>query len=247
MWRIIPVKEFSAAINMALDEAIMERVREGADPTIRFYTWNPSAISIGYFQGYDNEVNDQACIVDNVDVVRRSTGGGAVYHDIDGEITYSLIAPETLYPKEIIKSYEAICNHIVEALASLGINAHFQPINDIITNEQKISGNAQTRRGGVLLQHGTILYKVDVEKMFSVLKVPDEKIKDKLIKSVMKRVTSVVLQNPNVTKEQLAKALIDSFSKGKEWKLGDYLPEEIARAEIIAHRKYASKSWTRLR
>ena len=91
----------------------------------------------------------------------------------------------------IINSYNIICADIVYALDLLGINANFAPVNDILVNEQKISGNAQTRRNGILLQHGTILYKVDVEKMFSLLNVSAEKISDKLIKSVQKRVTSV--------------------------------------------------------
>jgi lipoate-protein ligase A len=234
-------------MNMALDEAIMERVREGSAPTIRFYTWTPSAVSIGYFQGFNLEIDDQACLTRGIDVVRRTTGGGAVYHDSDGEITYSLIAPEKMYPKDIIESYRVICGHVVDALKKLGIEARFNPINDVLVGEQKISGNAQTRRGGVLLQHGTILYTVDVDQMFSVLRVPDEKLKDKLVQSVMKRVTSVHDVAPNISKEELTKALLDSFTAGKEWALGKYTKEELARAEILAHRKYGSAAWTRMR
>ncbi len=244
MWRIIPEKEFCAATNMALDEAIMERVRLGADPTIRFYSWNPSAISIGYFQGYTNEVNEQACRSSGIDIVRRITGGGAVYHDRNGEITYSLIAPEKIYPSDIAASYGIICGHIVEALASIGIAARFSPVNDVVVNERKLSGNAQTRKKGVLLQHGTILYSVEVEKMFSLLNVPNEKMRDKLVKSVMKRVSSVKEQNPRISREQLGQALFHAFTKGKKWLEGDYLPEELSTAREIARIRYSDRGWT---
>ncbi|HPW45336.1 MAG TPA: biotin/lipoate A/B protein ligase family protein [bacterium] len=244
MWRIIPEKDFCAAMNMALDEAIMERVRLGADPTIRFYSWNPSAVSIGYFQGYENEVNEEACRSSGTEIVRRITGGGAVYHDRKGEITYSLIAPEQIYPSEIAASYEVICGHIVEALTSIGIAARFSPINDVVINERKLSGSAQTRKKGVLLQHGTILYSVDVEKMFSLLRVPDEKMRDKLVKSVMKRVSSVKEQNPRISRGELGQALFHAFTKGKKWRRGDYLPEELSRALEIARIRYSERGWT---
>jgi lipoate-protein ligase A len=180
-WRVIEYTQNNAAMNMAIDEAVCESVLEGAVPTIRFYGWIPSAISIGYFQSLEKEVDLQKCKEMKVDFVRRRTGGGAVYHETEGEITYSIVAKEEIFPKGIIESYQVICQLIIDSLAKIGISAQFKPINDIIVNGKKISGNAQTRRKGILLQHGTILYKVDVEKMFSLLKVSDEKIKDKKI------------------------------------------------------------------
>src|SRR5208337_106311 len=94
-------------------------------------------------------------------------------------------------PKGIRESYKFICEWIVSGLGTIGINADFVPINDIAVDGRKISGNAQTRKEGVLLQHGTVLYDVDVRKMFSVLNVSAEKISDKMIKSAEERVTSV--------------------------------------------------------
>ncbi|NQV08810.1 lipoate--protein ligase family protein, partial [Candidatus Woesearchaeota archaeon] len=87
-------------MNMAVDEAVTEAVSSGDSlPTIRFYTWSPSAVSIGYFQGLDREVDVDKCNSKGVDIVRRRTGGGAVYHDCDGEITYSVIVREEDMPK----------------------------------------------------------------------------------------------------------------------------------------------------
>ena len=193
-WRVIGFSRNDAYTNMAIDEAVSESVRSGSQPTIRFYGWNPSAISIGYFQGIDREVDIEKCRKLGIDIVRRRTGGGAVYHDTEGEITYSVIAKEETFPKDILASYKEICSWVTKSLSYLDIESEFKPINDIVTNGKKISGNAQTRRQGVLLQHGTILYSVDIEKMFSILKVPDEKIRDKMIATVKDRVTSVSSQ-----------------------------------------------------
>lgn len=246
-FRMIRSQPFSAAINMALDEAIVEGIVAGTSPpTIRFYTWNPSAISIGYFQGLQNEVSLEMCRKHKVDYVRRVTGGGAVYHDIGGEITYSILGPILLFPKEILKSYELICGHLVDALNELGMAAKFSPINDVIVNDKKISGSAQTRKKGILLQHGTVLYKVDVDRMFSLLTVGQEKIADKLIKSVKKRVTSVVNES-EATKEQLADALEKAFSKDREIEYGTYSEKELERAEELAKTKYSSDEWNGMR
>jgi lipoate-protein ligase A len=242
-YRMIPFQTFNAYMNMALDEAIMEAVRNGSSlPTIRFYGWTPSAVSIGIFQGMRNEVNLEQARDLGVDVVRRMTGGGAVYHDEFGEVTYSLIAPLDCFPANIVASYEEICQGIILALKSLDIQANFQPVNDILVNEQKISGNAQTRRNGILLQHGTILYQVDVETMFALLNVSEEKISDKLIKSVKKRVTSVSdqLDTPMLT---LQKALEVGFSLGKEIVVGTYSPAEMIRAKELAEGKFSSEAW----
>ena len=243
-FRMIPFALFNAFTNMALDDAIMEFVRKGiSKPTIRFYGWDPSAVSIGVFQGIRNEVNLESTRKAGVDVVRRLTGGGAVYHDLTGEVTYSLIAPLDLFPTNIIESYRTICGDIVYALKQLGIDSMFTPINDILVNDQKISGNAQTRRNGILLQHGTILYRVDVEKMFSYLNVSDQKITDKFIKSVQKRVTSVV-DLTNASMDDLQKALIMGFKRNREVEFGDYSDLEIQRAQEIIKDRFNNEIWT---
>ncbi|MBI2175783.1 lipoate--protein ligase family protein [Candidatus Woesearchaeota archaeon] len=247
-WRIIDLSVSNAAMNMALDEAISEAVRRKESvPTIRFYKWLPSAVSIGYFQSLKDEVDAELCKKTGVDIVRRRTGGGAVYHDSNGEITYSVIAPEVLFPKGITESYRLICGWIANALGKAGIAAEFKPINDIIAGGKKISGNAQTRRNGILLQHGTILYKLDIATMFSLLKVPKEKISDKFIADVKQRVTSIIDINPQVTEQQLKDALIAAFTEGKEFEFGALTENEKAAAEKLAKERYAADEWNYLR
>jgi len=243
-FRMIPFEYFDAFTNMALDEAIMENVRKGNSlPTIRFYGWDPSAVSIGIFQGIKNEVHLEQTKNANVDVVRRLTGGGAVYHDKYGEVTYSLIAPLEIFPTNIIQTYQVICDDIIFALGQLGIQSVFSPINDILVNEQKISGNAQTRRNGILLQHGTILYSVDVRKMFSYLNVSNQKVSDKLIKSVQKRVTSVTDQSSH-SMDDLKDALINGFKRNRDVEFGYYTDPEFSRARELVTERFGNENWT---
>jgi lipoate-protein ligase A len=246
-WRLLPLQTFDAFMNMALDESISEHVAAGkSGPTIRFYQWNPSAVSIGYFQSLEREVNQTKCREIGIDIVRRRTGGGAVFHDSEGEITYSVIAPEKLFAKGITESYWEICGWIVNGLKKIGIDSEFKPINDIIVNGKKISGNAQTRRNGILLQHGTILFDVDVEKMFSVLNVSETKISDKLIASAKERVTCIK-NHSSVPRKELYEALKQGFCGNKKIGGGKISDSEMGRAQELAEQKYASESWTRLR
>ncbi len=246
-WRIIPLETHDAYLNMAIDEAIGDYVSNGeSPPTIRFYTWKPSAISIGHFQSMRDEVNIEKCKELGVDFVRRKTGGGAVYHDEHGEITYSLIAPENLMPKGIIDSYKLICGWVIDGLNNLGIKASFAPINDILVNGKKISGNAQTRRNKILLQHGTVLYDLDVKKMFSLLKISNEKISDKMIKSVGDRVTRV-LDYTKVSQEELYNALLEGFTKGKEYDFGKISEEESKKARDLVDSVYKADEWNFMR
>ncbi len=191
-WRYLITENNSAAKNMAIDRAVLVANSEGKVPaTVRFYTWSPPAISIGYFQGLSEEVDLKKCQELGVDYVRRITGGGAVFHE--DELTYSIVIPEShpQIPKNIMESYGRICGAVMKGLKNLGIDSTYVPINDIISGGRKISGNAQTRKLKTVLQHGTVLLDVDVEKMFSLLIVPNEKIRDKMIADVKQRVTSV--------------------------------------------------------
>jgi lipoate-protein ligase A len=247
MWRVIELEEHDAYFNMAADEAIGEAVRSGAaEPTMRFYTWSPSAVSIGHFQSMNDEVNLSRCRELGIDCVRRKTGGGAVYHDTLGELTYSVVASDGVFPKNIIESYSVICGWIINALAKLGITATFAPINDITVNGRKISGNAQARQGGILTQHGTILYDVNVGVMFSVLSISREKVSDKLIKSARERVTRV-LDYSNASRTELYKALLGSFTEGKEFHLGKLSGEELRRTKELIKDLYKTDAWNMMR
>ncbi|MDP2666049.1 MAG: lipoate--protein ligase family protein [Candidatus Diapherotrites archaeon] len=246
-WRFIPMETHTAAQNMALDEACAHALAEGkVNPTIRFYRWQPSAVSIGYFQSLRQEVDVEACTEQGIDMVRRRTGGGAVYHDYDGEITYSVIAPEKAFSPNIIDSYRQVGEWIIHGLEQLGVEATFVPINDLVVKGKKISGNAQTRRNSIFQMHGTILVDVDVDKMFSLLKVPDEKVRDKIISTVKERVTSLRASGVN-SYDSAYEALKDSFLAGKKWTEGEWSDEEKEKTAILAETKYGHPSWNEMR
>jgi len=246
-YRLISLREHDAFMNMALEEAIMESVAAGKSlPTIRFFKWNSSAVSIGYFQGIEHEVNLEECKKQGLDIVRRMTGGGAVFHDREGEITYSVIAPVSEFPKGITESYEAICKMIMLALKDLGIKGEFKPINDVLVNGMKISGSAQTRKKGVLVQHGTLLIEGKQEKVLNILRGKKSKHATNLTKSSPKIIT-FVKDHSDAKKEKIIKSLEKGFTHGIEFYMGDYTNEEIEIAEKLAKEKYSTKDWNHMR
>lgn len=242
-FRLINTGYKDAATNMGIDEAIMTMNSRGmVAPTLRFFGWKPAAISIGYFQSLEKEVDLQKCREFGIDYVRRITGGGAVFHD--KELTYSFVIPEKDVPEDIMESYDLICGAIIKGLRKLGIDAKYAPLNDIVVNGKKVSGNAQTRRMGVVLQHGTILLDVDVDKMFSLLKVPDEKIRDKMIANVKERVTGI-----HKTYEETAAALKKGFEEqfNAEFAEENLTEEELELAEFIKAEKFETMEWNHKR
>jgi len=251
MTRLLQTGYKTAAMNMALDESVLRHVASGeSPPTFRLYGWKPPAVSIGYFQSLAEEVDLDVCKELGVDVVRRITGGGAVFHD--DEVTYSAVLPEDWesIPDSIPGSYQFICEGILQGLAKLGVEASFQGLNDIAAQGKKISGNAQTRRKGVVLQHGTILISVDLEKMFTLLKVPSEKTRKKMIESAKERVTSIndVLRNP-VSFREVVSALTSGFEESLDLRFdwSSLSGRELSQAEKIAKEKYGAEHWNRMR
>jgi len=153
---------------MAVDSALLQHAKEG-EAVLRLYRWNKPAVTIGYFQDMDKEVNVALCKNHNVPIIRRVTGGGAVFHH--EEITYCLIHPigGVFSGISIPDSYKIISQPFVMALATLGIDALYRPINDIMVGNKKISGSAQTRKTNVLQQHGTMLVATSTDTMFQYL------------------------------------------------------------------------------
>ena len=249
--RLLETEYNSAVFNMALDEALMHELEaksngSGNQATVhpfpsailRIYGWKPAAVSIGYFQSMELEVQVNECKKRGIDLVRRITGGGAVLHE--AELTYSFVT--NTFASDILQSYILICNPVVQAIRKLGFDARFAPLNDIIIGKKgvKVSGNAQTRRKNVLLQHGTILLDLDVERMFSVLKVPSEKMKDKVIDDVKKRVVGI-----NRSFDEVATALKQSFSEAFDTQLvaDELTSEEYSRVDSLIREKYSLDSW----
>jgi len=250
-WRLLLTGFNDGFTNMAIDEAILiHRSQDKVPSTVRLYGWLPPAVSIGYFQSLEEEVNLKKCKEFGVDFLRRITGGGAVFHD--KEVTYSCVVPvnDPLIPSDILGSYRKICAGIVQGLSKLGIQAEFIPLNDIITNGKKISGNAQTRKFHTILQHGTILIDTDVEKMFSLLKVPSEKLRDKMIKHVKDRVTSINgVLGRNVDFDKVCDALAEGFREklGVELVKGKLSESELKLSKKIATERYRNRDWNHKR
>jgi lipoate-protein ligase A len=243
-------------MNMAIDEAILRaRIRDRVPNTLRFYRWKLSAVSIGRFQTLTNEVNVENCRIYNVDIVRRISGGGAVYHDSDGEITYCLVAKTSdlgCAELDMLSAYQKICSGLNEAVKILGAKAEFQPPDpkwcpNLTIGGRKFSGNAQSCKKGVLLQHGTFLLDIDHEKMFSFLKVPWAKKLDDVLKVSKRKLTSVRQElESQFTTEAAYQALVNGFEKALnirlvERELTDY---ERKLAERLRREKYMIEDWT---
>ena len=234
----------SGFMNLALEEACIEAVGVGkAPPTIFLYEWERPAVIIGYFQKLHDEIDADACSRHGIDIIRRITGGGAMYQDNES-MTFSFIAPEGIMPSGINESYRKVCGHIIDALNELGIESEFKPINDIIIGGKKVSGSALTRRNGAVMVHGTLLHTLDVEKMFTFLKVGRAKISDKGIQSVKERVTAIT-HHKDATRDEVYQALIKAFSKGKKiHPASPWTDSEIQRAGELLKERYMNPGWT---
>jgi len=252
-WRLLKFETYNAYMNMAMDEAVLNARIKGLVPnTVRFYRWNPSAVSIGKFQKIENEVYLENCLKHGVDVVRRITGGGTVYHDAEGEITYSVIAnKEDLNAKDIAEAYAKIYNGIVEALKILGLKADFnegdvRACPNLTINGKKISGSAQCHKAGIVLQHGTILVDVNFEKMFTFLRVPWAKTCMEVVSIAKNKITSIKAElRKEIPHATLHKSLIEGFQKALKTKLesGNLTTYEKELAEKLCTEKYATTEW----
>jgi len=252
-WRLLKLETHNAYMNMAIDEAILNaRIKGLVSNTVRFYRWNPSAVSIGKFQKIENEVHLENCLKQGVDVVRRITGGGTVYHDAEGEITYSIVASkEDLGAKDIAEVYSKIYAGIIEALKILGLKADFNEGNartcpNLTVNGKKISGSAQCHKANIVLQHGTLLMDVNLERMFSFLKVPWAKTCMEVVCIAKNKITSINEElGRAVPLAEVHQALADGFQKALKTKLED---EELTAyerelAERLYKEKYITADW----
>jgi lipoate---protein ligase len=222
-FRFLDMKVNDAYTNMAVDESLAKARGENKIPdTLRFYRWKPSAVTLGYFQSVEDEVNEGALRSFGFNLNRRISGGGAVLNSESGEITYSIVLKEDdpRVSKDPVESYRFLCQGLIDALAILGIKAEFKPINDIIVNGRKISGNAQIRRYGAVLHHGTMLVDFDARQMFGVLKISKEKLSDKMIQQAEERVTTIRRElQRHVSFNEVRDALEEGFQKALDAEL----------------------------
>ncbi len=251
-WRYLPLQTHNAAMNMAIDEAILTaRIAEEVPNTLRFYRWQPSAVSVGRNQSPDAEVYLDACKRLGVDVVRRISGGGAVYHDFEGEVTYGVIANvRDLGTADITSVYVKIYGAITDALRLLGLPADFSSGDakncpNLTVNGKKISGSSQIISRGVVLQHGTVLVNVDLPKMFQLLKLKSATC-SQAADIGKRKITSI--QNElghKISPSTVANALAQGFKAVLKIQLqeSELTPNEKAFAEKLCKEKYATDKW----
>lgn len=228
-WRLIEQNEYNATMNMSIDHAIYESVANGREnPTIRFYKWINNSVSIGAYQN-PKEINLDACKKHSIEIVRRMTGGRAVYHD-KADFTYSVIAPVRVFNYSIENAYKEICSWIIGALNDLGINATLENKNDVSVDGKKISGNAaKAMDKGVYLQHGTLIYDIDFKIMPLTLNISKHIVKEKI---------ASILQYKNLSQDEVYNALKNNFTKNKDFKTEELSKFELMRAQDLAKTKY---------
>lgn len=252
-WRLLKLTTHDAFMNMAIDEAILTaRISDVVPDTLRFYQWRPSAVSIGKFQNLEKEVQLENCKNLGVDVVRRISGGGTVYHDSEKEVTYGVIAQkEGLGAKDIADVYGRIYAGLAAALETLGINADFnegdaKTCPNLTVDGKKISGSAQCHKAGVVLQHGTVLVEVDLERMFSVIRVPWAKTCMEVVNVAKLKITSITEElGREITPTEIENALTKGFQSTLDGKLeNDKLTSYESQLAEKLFAKYSSHKWT---
>jgi lipoate---protein ligase len=251
-WRLIPLSTNDAFRNMAIDEAILNARVAGQVPnTLRFFRWQPSAVSIGKNQTPEAEVYLEVAKQLGVDVIRRISGGGTVYHDFEGEVTYSVIAKTSeIGSNDITAVYTKIYEAITDALRILGVPTDFSSGDvkncpNLTVNGKKISGSSQTITRGVVLQHGTLLRSVDLQKMFQLLKLRNVCC-TQAADIAKRKITSIQDElGHSVFPETVVNALEQGFKAILKIQLeeDELTPNEVEIANKLYKEKYLTKEW----
>lgn len=244
-WQIIHDAPVSPNLHLALDQVLTEEVGAGRrGPTLRFWEWKQPAVVIGSFQSLKNEVDPENAEKYGFEVVRRISGGGAMFMDAESVVTYSLYAPGDLVQgMSFADSYAYLDEWVITGLRSLGIDAFYQPLNDITSATGKIGGAAQKRLGnGALLHHATMSYDMDGDKMVQVLRIGREKMSDKGTTSAAKRVDPLRSQT-GLSRAAIIESLEQTFTKLYGATTGHVTDAEMAEAEELVRTKFATPEW----
>lgn len=269
-WNFINTKSNNPYYNMAMDEALMNFVSRGEiDPVIRFYTWDPATLSIGYFQKLTKEIDLEKVKDKGFGLVRRATGGRGVLHD--KELTYSVIVPESheSMPKTVTEAYRVISEGLLEGFKSLGFDAYFsiprtQEAKDklksprssvcfdapswyeLVVENRKVAGSAQTRQKGVILQHGSILQDINIDELFDMFIFKNERLKIKMKEAFTEKAVAINdISERHVSLKEMETAFYEGFKNGLNI---DFKPLELTEAQKNEIRdleeKYKSDEWT---
>jgi lipoate-protein ligase A len=230
--------------NLAFEEALFLVHSKGVarDDTLRIWR-NENSVVIGYFQNPYEEVDMDYARKINAHIVRRFTGGGAVYHDL-GNVNYAIVTGNR--GNNPLKVYEVLLEGILRGLEYLGVKPHLENINDIAIGYRKVSGTAASIKGQSWFLHGALLVSTDLERLSKILKVSRKKLMDKKVRSVKYRVTllsSILGRRPGYWE------IIDALVKGYSETLGDEpyydlpSPVELRVASILYRGKYLRREW----
>jgi len=270
VWRFIDSGDDSPSFNMALDEALLDWHGSGKiPPVIRFYGWKPASLSVGYFQNIEKEIDMDAVKQHGLGFVRRPTGGRGVLHE--HELTYSVIVSEEHpeMPKTVTEAYRVISEGILQGFQKLGLEAYFavpktsaekdalkNPRSavcfdapswyELVVEGRKVAGSAQTRQKGVILQHGSILLDLDEDKLFSLFKYPNERVKERMQKAFKTKAVAInEISSRTITIDEAKEAFKAGFEDGLGIHLEPYTlsEEELDYVYTLAKNKYQSDEW----
>ena len=262
-WRLLDTGHATAVVNMATDEAMLQQHAAGAvPPTLRFFGWQPPAVSIGYFQSMAGEVDLAACRRLGIGSVRRPTGGWAILHHM--EVTYSVVIREELLPGGVLETYRALAQGLLAGLRVLGADARLSaaaaphPTDmstsacfehpsqyELVVGGRKLVGSAQTRKLGTILQHGTILLDIDYDLTFAVLRLsPEERVRQ----AALLRRRAVGLREAlgrSVSYGEARDAIAAGFAGalGLQLQPGELSVEEKAGIQTLEREKYGNPEW----
>jgi lipoate-protein ligase A len=257
-WRLVVTEPLDGPTNMAIDEALWRsRLAGDGPPTLRFFAWAPPAVSLGYGQRLDRGVNVDACRALGVGLVRRPTGGSAIYHDgPERELTYSVVAAVDDFAGAVgvLQSYDWISRGLVAGLRRLGVAAEMVPVMpsgseppafcfartgtyEIEVGGRKLVGSAQRRRIGGFLQHGSVMLGVDAARVRLIFPGGDPL-------AGMTTVEAALGRRPSF--DEVASALADGFAEAHGLALvpGGLSDAEARDAERLARDKYGTDAWT---
>lgn len=243
-WRLLPATPLDPVIQTALDETLTLSVGRGErEPTLRFWGWNASCVVLGRFQSVRNEVNEEVAREEDVELVRRISGGGAMFIEPEGAITYSIYAPEEMVAGMTFpQSYAFFDAWVIDALRELGVDAWYVPLNDITSSGGKIGGAAQARRGGGILHHTTMAYQMNIPRMLRVLRIGKEKLSDKGVTSADKRV-GPLRQQTDLDRDVIIHHLIGHFRARFGLADAEIRDAEMADARARAEERFGTAAW----
>lgn len=226
-------------LNLAVEEYILKHLNVDHEDYFLFYINGPSII-VGKNQNTSEEVNLKYVEENGIDVVRRLSGGGAVYHD-EGNLNFSFITKDD---GNSFNNYKKFTQPIVDALRNLGVEAELTGRNDIQVGERKISGNAQFTTRGRMFSHGTLMFNSNIEEVVNSLNVSEEKMRSKGIKSVRSRVANITeFLEHEMEMEQFVEALLHSIYDGEQPERYVLRDEDWEIVHDISKERYANWDW----